>query len=67
MRLRILGLLPFLAISSVGAGTTEARLSKSYGELPLAFEDRGGSCVSRGTGYSLILPPRLCSACGNPP
>src|SRR5882724_9099407 len=59
---RMLVLFPFLAgFVFPAAATTEARVSESYGKLPLQFEanrgqtDKAVRFLSRGAGYSLYL------------
>jgi uncharacterized protein (TIGR03437 family) len=49
MRTGLFGFLPITVLSQAHA--------KSFGELPLAFEDRHGSYVARGSEYSVLLTP----------
>src|SRR2546421_11634981 len=57
-------MLSFLAgFALPAAGATDARLSETYGKLPLHFEanrgqtDKAVRFLSRGAGYSLYLTP----------
>src|SRR5258706_16321782 len=58
---RMLVLFPFLAGFFLPAAATDARVSESYGKLPLHFEANRGQTdkdvrfLSRGLGYSLYL------------